>query len=96
MVTSQDDCDEKKPSPKPILITLEKRVSKPEQAAYVGDMEEDIVVGRRAHTYPIAVCRNDSYHPSWKHERQKPDFLISNLNELLPIVEVLNSPSNEG
>jgi phosphoglycolate phosphatase len=90
-VTSQDDCEEQKPSPKPILITLEELGSKPEQSAYVGDMEEDIIAGKRAHVYTFAVSRDCSYHPSWRLKRQNPDFFVSDLNELLTIVNRLNA-----
>jgi len=89
-VTGQDDCKEQKPSPKPILTTLETLGSKPEQSAYVGDMEEDIIAGKQAHVYTFSVSREGSYHPSWKLKRQNPDFLISDLDELLTIVKSLN------
>lgn len=93
-ITGQDDCEDKKPSPKPILVTLEKLGSKPEQSAYVGDMEEDIISGKRAHVYTFAMSRDGSYHPSWKLKRQNPDFFISDLNELLTIVKTLNCSTN--
>jgi phosphoglycolate phosphatase len=91
VVTGQDDCEEKKPSPKPILITLEELGSKPEQSAYVGDMEEDIIAGKRAHAYTFAISRDGGYHPNWRLKRQNPDFFISDLDELLTIVNRLNS-----
>jgi len=89
VVTGQDDCTEQKPSPKPILITMEKLGSKPDQSAYVGDMEEDIIAGKRADVQTFAVCRDDSYHPSWKLKRQNPDFFISDLKELLAILGIV-------
>lgn len=96
VVTGQDDCKEQKPSPKPISTTLEKLGSKPERSAYVGDMEEDIIAGKRARVHTFAMCRDQGYHPSWKLKRQNPDFLISDLNELFTIMETLNSStSNE-
>lgn len=91
VVTGQDDCEEQKPSPKPILITLEELGSKPEQSAYVGDMEEDIIAGKRAHVYTFAISRDGSYHPNWRLKRQNPDSFISDLDELLTIVNRLNS-----
>jgi len=89
VVTGQDDCTEQKPSPKPILITLEKLGSKPDQSAYVGDMEEDIIAGKKAHVQTFAICRDDSYHPGWKLRRQNPDFFISDLKELLAILGIV-------
>jgi phosphoglycolate phosphatase-like HAD superfamily hydrolase len=82
-VTGQEDCDEQKPSPKPILVTIEKLGAKPQESMYVGDMEEDIIAGKRANAMTVAIVRNESYHPRWRLERQKPDFLISSLRELL-------------
>ena len=86
-VTGQDDCDEQKPSPKPISITLNKLKVKPVTAAYVGDMKEDIIAGKKANVYTIAICREGSYHPAWKLKKLKPDYFISDLNELLKIVK---------
>ena len=82
-ITGQEDCDEQKPSPKPILVTLEKLEVKPSEAVYVGDMEEDIIAGKRANTYTAAISRKESYHPPWRLRRQNPDYLISDLGELL-------------
>lgn len=90
-VTSQDDCTEQKPSPQPILITLEKLGSEPTRSAYVGDMEEDIIAGRMAGVRTVAVCRDESYHPEWRLRRQNPDFLIRNLDSLVTIVDELTS-----
>lgn len=82
-VTGQEDCDEQKPSPKPLLVTIEKLGARPQEAIYVGDMEEDIVAGKRANAMTAAIVRNESYHPRWRLERQKPDFIISSLRDLL-------------
>ena len=83
VITGQEDCDEQKPSPKPILVTVEGLGVRPQEAMYVGDMEEDIIAGKRANVVTVAIVRDESYHPRWRLERQKPDFLISNLSELL-------------
>jgi HAD superfamily hydrolase (TIGR01549 family) len=84
-ITGQDDCEEQKPSPKPILITLSKLNASPINAAYVGDMEEDMIAGRRAGVYTIAVDRKEAYQPIW---RLKPyaDYVITNLNDILKII----------
>jgi len=85
-VTGQDDCREQKPSPEPILVTLRKLNSNPNSSAYVGDMEEDIIAGKRAGVITVAVCRERGYHPCWKLRRQKPNFVISSLWDLISIV----------
>jgi HAD superfamily hydrolase (TIGR01549 family) len=89
-ITGQDDCVEKKPSPKPILITLEKLGRKPDSSAYVGDMEEDIIAGKQANVITFALSRQGSYHPPWRLKRQNPDFLISDLDGLLTIIKKVN------
>lgn len=85
-IIGQDDCEEKKPSPMPILITLERLDRKPSTSAYVGDMEEDIIAGKKANVITFALSRKESYHPSWRLKRQNPDFLISDLNGILTII----------
>jgi HAD superfamily hydrolase (TIGR01549 family) len=85
VITGQEDCDEQKPSPKPILVTLEKMGMRPQEALYVGDMEEDILAGKRAGVITAAISREGSYHPQWRLKKQSPDYLISNLRELLMI-----------
>jgi pyrophosphatase PpaX len=87
VVTGQDDCNEQKPSPQPILVTLNKMEAKPERSAYVGDMEEDMLAGKKAGVTTIGICREEGYHPCWKLRRQNPDFLIKNLNQILTIVK---------
>lgn len=87
VVTGQDDCKEQKPSPEPILTTLSKLGLDAARSAYVGDMEEDMIAGKRAHVCTIAMCRDQSYHPCWKLKRQKPDFLIHDLHDLLQVVD---------
>ena len=82
-ITGQEDCKEQKPSPMPILVTLEKLGVQPQEAMYVGDMEEDIIAAKRANTITAAIVRDRSYHPRWKLERQEPDYLISSLGDLL-------------
>lgn len=85
MICGQEDCNEQKPSPKPILTTLAKLDVRPWEATYVGDMEEDIVAGKQAKVTTVAIIRNESYHPRWRLEKHNPDFLISSLEELLVI-----------
>ncbi len=86
-VTGQEDCDEQKPSPKPVLVTLEKLEVKPSEAMFVGDMEEDIIAGKRANTCTVAISRKESYHPPWRLKRQNPDYLVSNLDELFVLLK---------
>lgn len=91
VVIGQDDCEVQKPSPRPLLTALERLGAKSERSAYVGDMEEDIIAAKRAQIHSFAVYRESSYHPLWKLERQRPDYLINDLSELLTIVKRLNA-----
>jgi HAD superfamily hydrolase (TIGR01549 family) len=77
VITGQEDCDEQKPSPKPVVCTVEKMGVRAQEAMFIGDMDEDIIA---------AIVRDEGYHPRWRLERQKPDFFISDLRELLAIV----------
>jgi len=86
-ITGQDDCEEQKPSPQPILVTLQKLNAKTMNSAYVGDMEEDIIAGKRAGVFTIGICRKEGYHPCWRLKRQNPDFLIKNLSQLYKIIK---------
>ncbi len=86
-VTGQEDCNEQKPSPKPVLVTLEKLKVKPPEAIFVGDMEEDIIAGKRANTYTAAISRKESYHPRWRLKRQNPDYIVSDLVELFTLFD---------
>jgi len=90
-VTGQDDCGEQKPSPEPVLSTLSRLGSKPGSSAFVGDMEQDVIAGKRAGVCTIAVCREEGYHPCLRLKRQNPDFVIYDLHGLLRIVIGLNA-----
>ncbi|MDD5093558.1 MAG: HAD family hydrolase [Dehalococcoidia bacterium] len=81
-IVGQEDCDEQKPSPKPILAALGKLGVRPQEAMYVGDMEEDLVAAKAAHTLATAIVRDRSYHPRWRLQRQNPHYLISDLTQL--------------
>jgi len=82
----QDDCDEPKPSPKPILTALSKLNADTKSAAYVGDMEEDMIAGKRAGVHTVAVDRREAYQPIWRLKLHDPDYIITNLHDLLKIV----------
>jgi pyrophosphatase PpaX len=86
-ITGQDDCDEQKPSPKPVLTTLSKLNASPKNAGYVGDMEEDMVAGKRAGVYTLAVDRSEAYHPICRLKLHDPDYIITDLNDLTRVCQ---------
>jgi len=83
VVIGLEDSGELKPSPKPIQEALLRMgLFEPSASAYVGDMEEDVIAGRRAGVRTVAVLRLDGYHPWFKVKRQHPDYVIYSLKEL--------------
>jgi len=85
-ITAQEDCDEQKPSPKPILTTLSKLNAKPGRTAYIGDMEEDMIAGKKAEVHTVAVDREGAYQPISRLKRHDPDHVIKVLDDLLQII----------
>lgn len=85
-IIGQGDGEEKKPSPKPILNVLSRLNTTPESAAYVGDMEEDMTIGRRAGVRVIAMDREEAYQPIERLKLHNPDYVITSLYDLLQIV----------
>lgn len=86
VITGQEDCSEQKPSPKPVIATVNKLGIKSSEAIFIGDMEEDIIAGKAAGVTTAAIVRDKSYHPRWRLEKQKPDYFISSLWELMTIL----------
>jgi len=83
-VVGQEDADEQKPSPAPILAALEKLQVLPHEAMYVGDMEEDLRAAKAAGTRVAAIVRDEGYHPLHRLQKHAPHYLITDLRELLP------------
>lgn len=87
-----EDSNELKPSPKPIQeALLRMAISDSSTAAYVGDMEEDIIAGRRAGLRTIAVLRLNGYQPWFKVKRQRPDHVIHSLEELPGVLSLVSA-----
>jgi HAD superfamily hydrolase (TIGR01509 family) len=78
-------CNADKPSPKPIQQACEEISIRPdERVVYVGDMEEDIISAKRAGAISIGLCRtNGSYNDRIKLQAQNPNYIVSDLRELL-------------
>jgi len=84
-LVGQEDCDEQKPSPKPLLTALRLLGVKQEDAMYVGDMEEDMMAAKAAGIMATAITRAEGYHSRRRLEKHKPDYFISDLTELLMV-----------
>jgi phosphoglycolate phosphatase-like HAD superfamily hydrolase len=65
-----------------VLATLSKLNASPKNAGYVGDIEEDIVAGKRAGVYTLAIDRSEAYHPICRLKLRDPDYIITDLIRL--------------
>jgi phosphoglycolate phosphatase/pyrophosphatase PpaX len=71
---------EHKPSPEPLLLICKELQVKPGETLIVGDTELDIQCGKNADAKTCGVTYG--YRNQEQIEREKPDFIISGLNEL--------------
>jgi len=76
-----------KPEPDMIFHILESWRLKPEHALVVGDFEFDIIAGKAAGCRTVHIN-----HEPAKELREKADFAVSRLDELVNIIEALNGP----
>ncbi len=83
VIITSDDCDEQRPSPKPIFTALKKIAISNKEAIYVGDTAKDIQSGKAAGVITIAVL--SGAQPKEMLEKEKPDFIIESINELVDV-----------
>jgi pyrophosphatase PpaX len=82
-----EDSDEQKPSPKPVLIALNRLDSRSENAVFVGDMKQDIIAGHNAGVRTVGVFRGkDAYHTREVLREANPGSIVENLNELTKLI----------
>ncbi len=62
---------------------------KPKEVLTIGDTEEEIEIGKIAGYYTVAIT--GGYNTESRLKKQKPDFLIHNMKDLIPIVKKLNN-----
>jgi HAD superfamily hydrolase (TIGR01549 family) len=74
-----------KPSPEPLLYICKELKVEPSQTLIVGDTELDIQCGKSAGSKTCGM--HYGYRTKNQLEKEKPDFLISGLNELKTILE---------
>ena len=86
-VVGFEDSDEQKPSPKPILIALDRLRSKPEASVFVGDMKQDIMAGHSAGVWTVGIDRGEyAYHTRDTLQEAKPGMIIEDLLELTKLL----------
>ena len=84
LVVSGDTVSRKKPDPMPLQYSCDKLELEPKQAIMVGDSCNDIEAGFSAGTYVVTVPYGYQYGQSI--ESNKVDLAITNLNDLVPII----------
>ncbi|MDH3268210.1 MAG: HAD-IIIA family hydrolase [Ignavibacteria bacterium] len=74
-----------KPSPEPLLYICKELQVQPSESIMVGDTELDIQCGKNAGSKSSGVLYG--YRTKNQLEKEKPDFLISGLSELIKVFE---------
>ena len=73
-----------KPHPEPVLIALGQLCVEPGAAIMVGDTEQDVESAKAAGVDTCAVTYG--FRPAWFLRSFRPDFLVSRVADLVPIV----------
>jgi HAD superfamily hydrolase (TIGR01549 family) len=74
-----------KPSPEPLIYICNELNTEPSETMMVGDTELDIQCGKGAGSKTCGVLFG--YRTQDQLEKEKPDFLISGLNELIQVLK---------
>ncbi len=83
VIVGQEDSDEQKPSPKPLLIAFQMLGISPKEGCYTGDSNWDIESAHAVGAFSIAISRAGSHHSREMLAKAKPDRIIQSLEELL-------------
>lgn len=86
VAVGEEDSEELKPSPKPILSALERLDVAPEASVYVGDMAEDVLAAKRAGVKAISLIWKGSYHTEERVRPYGPDHIAHSLYEAVDII----------
>jgi pyrophosphatase PpaX len=84
-VVTADMTDRHKPDPAPVLKALELLASEPANAAFVGDSPYDVVAGKAAGVFTVAVSWG-KIHPEERLLEAGADFLVHSPRELLDVL----------
>ncbi|MCF6157485.1 MAG: HAD family hydrolase [wastewater metagenome] len=80
-IVSRDDA-RPKPAPDPIFLLSKKMNIRTDHLLMVGDYKHDILCGKSAGTKTVLLCYN-----GYKETEVIPDFEISNIKEIIGIIE---------
>jgi len=85
VIVALDHVEKAKPDPGPIQLAMEKLQSSPEETLMVGDNHHDIVGGKNAGVRTAGVAwsiKGREYLESFK-----PDYILTNMKDVLAILE---------
>lgn len=88
-VVGCDDTENNKPHPEPMLKACKMLDLLPQECICVGDSPYDLQSGKRAGALTAAV-RYTSFEWQVMLQEGKPDFVLDNMLDLLPIIDKLN------
>lgn len=89
VIITPEATEKHKPHPEPALKALEKLEIQPYEAIMVGDSNLDLLCGRQAGCKTAAVSY--SLFPLSELKKEQPDYIISSLIDLLPLILQNNS-----
>jgi HAD superfamily hydrolase (TIGR01662 family) len=84
IILSSEKTKKAKPHPYLLLKAMKSLRVKPSEALYVGDHPKDIQMGKRAKVKTAALI--NILHGARRLKREKPTYLIRNINEVLDII----------
>jgi len=76
------DIDKLKPDPQQILIAMKRLGVEPKETVFIGDMEADMIAGRRAKVAKL-VAVTYGYHPRKYLKKYRPDAFASNPQQII-------------
>jgi HAD superfamily hydrolase (TIGR01549 family) len=85
LLLTAEDTERTRPDPEPLLKAIEILNSIPPQTIYCGDTPQDIIQGKRAGVKTIGLTTG--MHKKVELEKEKPDFIIDNIDAVLNILE---------
>jgi phosphoglycolate phosphatase len=95
LLLTRDDVAHVKPDPRHLLVALSRLGVSPAEAMMVGDHPMDIVAGRRAGLYTVAVFSGDMTAEAFAAE--PPDLLLAHVTELGPaLLRAREAPAVRG
>ena len=85
VIVARGDVDKMKPDGSPISECVRRLGVKPKETVYVGDAVIDIMAAKKAGVYAIGIL--GGFDSRETLEKNKPDYIIENLSELLHVLK---------